>query len=295
MSSEKNTLKNVARAALILALIVALSAGFVPGALAADGPVTGAYWPQPGDGAAPCAALHTVGAGESLTGIAMKYGVSLNALIDANDLANPNIIVIGQTLCIPGALAAKDIVDTAAASGFNTFVAALKAAGLVETLRSPGPFTVFAPTDAAFAALPPGTLDTLLADPTGALRSILLYHVVAGELYAASLSDGLTVYTVQGEPLSFSVSGDLARVNDAYIVTKDIQASNGVIHAIDAVLIPPSLLPDPPGTGLPTPKPVPVPMPQPAPMPMPQPDPGYSTCAMEPAYDAVHGSARWAQ
>ena len=144
------------------------------------------------------------------------------------------------------AMSESDIVETAAAAGdFKTLTAALKAAGLDETLKGPGPFTVFAPTDAAFAKLPEGTVETLLKDPKGQLAEILKYHVVAGEVMAADVAkmDGQKVKTVQGAQLTVEVSGDKVALVDAagnrVNVTKtDITASNGVIHVIDAVLIP---------------------------------------------------------
>lgn len=137
--------------------------------------------------------------------------------------------------------AAADIVDTAIAAGnFTTLVTAVEAAGLVDTLKGEGPFTVFAPTDEAFAAIPAETLDALLADPSGDLTQILLYHVVAGEVMAADVTDGLEAATVQGAPVNFTVADGAVRVNDATIVTTDIAASNGVIHVIDAVLMPPA-------------------------------------------------------
>jgi uncharacterized surface protein with fasciclin (FAS1) repeats len=132
-----------------------------------------------------------------------------------------------------------DIVDTAVAAGdFSTLVAAVDAAGLVETLKSEGPFTVFAPSDAAFAALPAGTVDSLLADPQGALTDILTYHVIPGKVMAGDLSDGLEVATVNGATVVFTLSDSGAMVNNANIVATDIETSNGVIHVIDAVLIP---------------------------------------------------------
>lgn len=140
---------------------------------------------------------------------------------------------------------AMDIVDTAVAAGdFNTLVAAVQAAGLVDTLKGEGPFTVFAPTDAAFAALPAGTIDALLADPTGDLTQILLYHVIAGKVMAADLSDGMQVNTVQGSSVTFKLSASGAMINGANIVTTDIETANGVIHVIDAVLLPPANEPD---------------------------------------------------
>lgn len=134
-----------------------------------------------------------------------------------------------------------DIVDTAISAGsFNTLVAAVEAAGLVDTLKGEGPFTVFAPTDDAFAAIPKETLDALLADPTGDLTQILLYHVVPGKVMAADVTDGLEATTAQGGTVKFSVVDGTVKINDATIVTTDIEASNGVIHVIDAVIMPPS-------------------------------------------------------
>ena len=134
----------------------------------------------------------------------------------------------------------KTIVQVAVEAGsFNTLVAAVKAAGLVETLSGPGPFTVFAPTDAAFAKLPAGTVEALLADKDK-LSSILTYHVVSGKVYAADIikSNGATPKTVNGLPLDVTVSGGKVYVNGVNVVTADVQASNGVIHIIDAVLLP---------------------------------------------------------
>ena len=133
-----------------------------------------------------------------------------------------------------------DIVDTAvAAGGFETLVAAVTAAGLVDTLKSDGPFTVFAPTDEAFAALPEGTVDALLAD-TDALTAVLLYHVVPGKVMAADVVglDGEMVETVGGEMVAIAVDGDSVMINDSNVVAADVETSNGVIHVIDAVLIP---------------------------------------------------------
>lgn len=143
--------------------------------------------------------------------------------------------------------AAADIVDTAVEAGdFTTLVTAVQAAGLEETLRSEGPFTVFAPTDDAFAALPEGTLDELLADPTGALAPILTYHVVEGEVMAADVVglDGQEVATVNGASFTVNVSdgGEVsltdATGNEVNVVATDVDASNGVIHVIDGVLLP---------------------------------------------------------
>ena len=131
------------------------------------------------------------------------------------------------------------IVDVAVAAGdFTTLVSAVEAADLVETLSGDGPFTVFAPTDAAFEALPEGALDGLLAD-TEALAAVLTYHVVGDELLAADVVEATELATVNGAALPVVVDGDTVTVGGATIVTTDIEASNGVIHVIDAVMLPP--------------------------------------------------------
>ncbi len=142
---------------------------------------------------------------------------------------------------VPGRAQEADIVDTAVAAGqFKTLAAALDAAGLVETLKGPGPFTVFAPTDAAFAALPAGTVDTLLKpENKDQLTAILTYHVVPGKVMAADVSGMTEAKTVNGAMLNIDASGGTVKVNDATVTTADIAASNGVIHVIDAVLLPP--------------------------------------------------------
>ena len=133
------------------------------------------------------------------------------------------------------------IVDIAVGAGdFSTLVAAVTAAGLVETLQGEGPFTVFAPTDAAFAALPEGTVEALLEDPAGALTDILLYHVVAGKVMSGDLSDGMTAETVQGSPITVGIVDGVVTIDGATVVAADIEASNGVIHVIDAVILPPT-------------------------------------------------------
>ncbi len=132
----------------------------------------------------------------------------------------------------------KDIVDTAVAAGdFNTLVTAVKAAGLVETLKGEGPFTVFAPTDAAFAKVPTDTLNALLADKA-ALANVLTYHVVAGNVMAANVVKLTSAVTVQGQAVSIAVKDDKVYVDGAQVVATDIKASNGVIHVIDAVILP---------------------------------------------------------
>ncbi len=138
------------------------------------------------------------------------------------------------------AAADQNIVETAVAAGdFTTLATALDAAGLTETLENDGPFTVFAPTDAAFEALPAGTLDDLLADPE-ALTDVLTYHVVDGDVMSSDLSDGMEVEALNGGTLTIGVDGDTVTVNDATVTSADIVASNGVIHVIDTVLVPPA-------------------------------------------------------
>jgi uncharacterized surface protein with fasciclin (FAS1) repeats len=140
----------------------------------------------------------------------------------------------------PAAEAPKDIVDTAVAAGsFETLVAAVQAAGLVETLKGEGPFTVFAPTDEAFAKLPAGTLEDLLKpESKDTLTSILTYHVVPGKVMAADVVGLDSATTVNGEDLSIEVEGDTVMVDGAAVVQADIECSNGVIHVIDSVIMP---------------------------------------------------------
>ena len=130
-----------------------------------------------------------------------------------------------------------DIVDTAVAAGsFNTLVTAVKAAGLVDTLKGDGPFTVFAPTDDAFAKLPKGTVEALLADKEK-LAAVLTYHVVAGKYMAADVVSVHELKTVQGQNVTISTSNGV-RVDSANVVKTDIATTNGVIHVIDSVILP---------------------------------------------------------
>ncbi|HQP87401.1 MAG TPA: fasciclin domain-containing protein [Thermoanaerobaculia bacterium] len=134
----------------------------------------------------------------------------------------------------------KDIVDTAVAAGsFNTLATALKAADLVETLKGKGPFTVFAPTDDAFKKLPAGTLEKLLADKAQ-LTKVLTYHVVAGRVMAADVVKLSEAKTVEGSPVRIAVKDGKVKLNDANAVKTDVGASNGVIHVLDTVILPPA-------------------------------------------------------
>jgi transforming growth factor-beta-induced protein len=134
----------------------------------------------------------------------------------------------------------KDIVDTAVAAGsFKTLAAALQAAGLVDTLKGNGPFTVFAPTDAAFAKLPAGTIESLLKPENRAkLTAILTYHVVPGRILAPQLSEMSPASTVNGQPLTIQSEHGMVTVGGAHIAKSDIVCSNGVIYVIDSVLLP---------------------------------------------------------
>lgn len=146
------------------------------------------------------------------------------------------LVMIGHT----AVARASDIVDTAVSAGqFTTLVAAVQAAGLVETLKGPGPFTVFAPTDDAFAKLPAGTVDNLLKpENKDQLVKVLTYHVVPGKVMSGDIAGKSTeVATVEGQTLKIDATSGV-RVNDATVVQADVEASNGVIHVIDAVVLP---------------------------------------------------------
>ncbi len=160
----------------------------------------------------------------------------MNRIIGTSALA----LVATLAIAMPARAADKDIVDPAAAAGsFNTLAAALKAAGLVDTLKGKGPFTVFAPTDEAFAKLPAGTVENLLKPENKAkLVSILTYHVVPGNVAAAQVTTMKTAKTVQGESVKISTGGGKVMIDNSTVAKADIAASNGVIHVIDTVLMP---------------------------------------------------------
>jgi uncharacterized surface protein with fasciclin (FAS1) repeats len=152
-------------------------------------------------------------------------------------------VILVLSSAAPTFAAEKDIVDTAVAAKFNTLVAAVKAADLVDTLKGDGPFTVFAPTDEAFAKLPTGTVEELLKpENKDKLKAILTYHVVSGKVMAAAVVtlDGKNVKTVQGSPVAIKLDGGTVMVGKARVTKTDIQTSNGVIHVIDTVLLPPA-------------------------------------------------------
>ncbi len=160
-------------------------------------------------------------------------------------LLTPSVAQAGGTCSVSDksegyAKAKTDIVDTAVAAGsFNTLAAALKAADLVDTLKGEGPFTVFAPTDEAFAKLPAGTVENLLKpENKEQLKSILTYHVVAGKVKAKDVAGMTSAKTVNGESINIKVEGDKVMINNATVAKADVMTSNGVIHVIDTVLIP---------------------------------------------------------
>jgi len=150
------------------------------------------------------------------------------------------VLTLGVVSAQAGKAPQKDIVDTAVAAGsFNTLATALKAAGLVDTLKGKGPFTVFAPTDEAFAKLPAGTIEDLLKPENKAkLVSILTYHVVPGAVSSSEVVKMTSAKTVQGQSVKISTKNGGVMINAANVVKADVKASNGVIHVIDSVILP---------------------------------------------------------
>jgi len=161
-----------------------------------------------------------------------------------NMLAIGTVAALGMAVAASNTTAAdtptKDVVETAVAAGsFTTLTKALETVGLVQTLKGSGPFTVFAPTDEAFAKLPAGTLETLLKPENHAkLRRILTYHVVPGRVMASDVAKLHAAKTVSGDTIAIATSGGRVTVDKAHVVTTDIAATNGVIHVIDAVMLP---------------------------------------------------------
>ena len=164
----------------------------------------------------------------------------MKAMVNLRKLIVPVLVAVGVVawaLAPASAASHKDIVDTAVSAGqFNTLAKALTEAGLVETLKGKGPFTVFAPTDEAFAKLPAGTLEALLKDKAK-LTAVLTYHVVAGKVMAADVVKLNEAKTVQGQNVKIGTAGGVM-IDDANVVKTDIMASNGVIHVIDKVILP---------------------------------------------------------
>lgn len=168
----------------------------------------------------------------------MKY---LRAIALASVLATPGLLTAQEAQGYsesPSSGAAGDIIETASAAGsFTTLAKAIEAAGLTETLKGEGPFTVFAPTDAAFAQLPKGTVEALLKDKAK-LTAILTYHVVAGKVESSEVAGMTSAKTVNGQKLSIQAKNGKVKVGNATVTAVDIEASNGVIHVIDQVLMP---------------------------------------------------------
>jgi uncharacterized surface protein with fasciclin (FAS1) repeats len=170
----------------------------------------------------------------------------MNRILNTTAIVRSLVAAIALMLAISAGTSAgpkpetKDIVDTAVAAGsFKTLAAALQAAGLVDTLKGPGPFTVFAPTDDAFAKLPAGTVDNLLKpENKEKLVAILTYHVVPGKVMAAQVTQLNSAKTVNGESVAINATGHAVMVDDAKVIKADILCSNGVIHVIDTVLMP---------------------------------------------------------
>merc|ERR1711907_346049 len=167
-----------------------------------------------------------------------------NAKVTTADVAATNGVVhiIDTVIMTDSPATADTIVDLAIATAdLSTLTTAIQAADLVGTLLGKGPFTVFAPTNAAFDALPAGTLDNLLEPANKAqLVDVLTYHVLSGEVRAANITDGQTETTVEGNDVTFAVNGDVVEVNDAAVTTANVDATNGVVHIIDSVLLPPN-------------------------------------------------------
>ncbi|MFT4668311.1 MAG: hypothetical protein ACI8YQ_001378 [Polaribacter sp.] len=149
------------------------------------------------------------------------------------------MLLVFLSLCLFGQTITEIVVNS---TDHEILEDAVIAAELDDDLSGPGPFTLFAPTDAAFNALPAGTLDALLLDPTGDLAQILLYHVLGAEVLSTDLSNGQMAATLQGEDITVTINGTDVFINDAQVTVVNIEASNGVVHVIDAVLLPPSVL-----------------------------------------------------
>ena len=177
--------------------------------------------------------------GKEITVTINADGVFINnaQVIVADVPADNGVVHVLDAVLIPPRVSVVDIIVNS--DVHNTLEAAVGAAGLVETLDGEGPFTVFAPTDDAFAALPDGTVEALLQDPQGALTDILLYHVVGAEAFSTDLMDGMTIPTINGKNVTVTINEDGVFINDAQVIIADIPADNGVVHVIDAVLLPP--------------------------------------------------------
>ncbi|MBK6283568.1 MAG: fasciclin domain-containing protein [Draconibacterium sp.] len=181
--------------------------------------------------------------GKDITVKITAEGVYINnAMVTVSDLEAENGVVhVIDAVLLPSTMPATVVDIIVNSENHTTLEAAVVAAGLVETLQGEGPFTVFAPTDAAFAALPAGTVESLLEDPTGALTDILLYHVVSGKAMSTDLSDGQMIETVLGKDITVKITAEGVYINNAMVTVADLEAENGVVHVIDAVLLPPTM------------------------------------------------------
>lgn len=181
---------------------------------------------------------------KTFSSLMLAMAISVSGFVACGDAETTSTDAAAETSNVDTttmvAPAAKDVVDIAIGSpDHTTLVQAVTAAGLVETLKGAGPFTVFAPTNAAFNALPAGTVDGLLKpESKDALTKILTYHVVSGSVKAADLKDGQKVKTLQGEELTVSIKDGKVMINGANVTAADLEGSNGVVHVIDAVLMP---------------------------------------------------------
>jgi len=177
---------------------------------------------------------------EKLTVTISEEGVFINnAKVTLADLEAENGVVhVIDAVLLPPTMPASVVDIIVNSENHTTLEAAVVAAGLVETLQGDGPFTVFAPTDAAFAALPAGTVESLLEDPTEPLTDILLYHVVSGKAMSTDLSDGQMIETVLGKDITVKITDEGVYINNAMVTVADLEAENGVVHVINAVLIP---------------------------------------------------------
>ncbi len=151
-------------------------------------------------------------------------------------MTDNGVVHVIDAVLIPARTTVVDVVVNS--NVHNTLKAAVIAAGLVETLQGDGPFTVFAPTDAAFATLPAGTVEALLADPSGILTDILKYHVLSGKVMSTGLTDGMTTTTLNGVDINISMNANGVFINGSKVIVADIVTDNGVVHVIDAVLLP---------------------------------------------------------
>ncbi len=177
--------------------------------------------------------------GKDITVSITNEGVFINdAQVTVVDLVTDNgVIHVIDAVLLPPRVTVVDII--VGSEDHNILEAAVLAAGLETTLSTDGPFTIFAPTDAAFEALPEGTIDALLADPSGDLTDILLYHAISGDIRSTDLSDGQTAATINGKDITVSITNEGVFINDAQVTVVDLVTDNGVIHVIDAVLLPP--------------------------------------------------------